>query len=120
MYNIIYYSTVRGDAPVREFLDELPNKVRSKAQALITLLSEEGPNLPRPYADIVQGKIRELRIRFGSDNIRILYCFFIKDYIVLLHAFRKKTDRIPRQELDLAQSRMHDFVGRYQKGELKP
>ncbi len=120
MYNIVYYSTVRGDIPVREFLDELPLKIRSKAQALITLLSEEGPNLPRPYADIVQGKIRELRIRFGSDNIRVLYCFVIKNYIVLLHAFRKKTDRIPQHELELAHSRMLDFMSRYQKGELKP
>ncbi len=120
MYNIVYYSTARGDTPVREFLDELPGKLRSKAQALIALLSEEGPNLPRPYADVVQGKIRELRIRFASDNVRVLYCFFIKDYVVLLHAFRKQTDRIPQRELDLAHSRMLDFMNRYQKGKLKP
>ena len=47
LYNILYYSTVRGNVPVREFLNELPEKVRAKARVFLALLSEEGPNLPR-------------------------------------------------------------------------
>ena len=119
LYNILYYSTARGDIPVREFLNELPEKVRAKARGFLALLSEEGPNLPRPYADAVRGKIRELRIRFGSDNIRILYYFFLKDNVVLLHALRKQTREIPRGDLALAESRMLDYTERHQKGEIK-
>jgi hypothetical protein len=46
-----------------EILDGLDKKSRAKVAANLSLLEEEGPHLKRPYADVVRGKIRELRIR---------------------------------------------------------
>ena len=47
--------------------------------AYLSLLEKQGPNLKRPYADIVRGKIRELRIHYSSNQFRILYFFQMLD-----------------------------------------
>ena len=119
MYQAIFYWDERGRVPVRDLIESLPEKIRQKIAAWIELLEQEGPSLKRPYADKVQDKLYELRIRLGSDNIRILYFFFVKDKIILLHGFRKKEWEIKRSDLELAERRMHDFIERYGKGKIK-
>lgn len=112
-YEVIFYETPSGHVPVDDFLDSLQIKVRAKVEKWIEKLELHGPNLPRPYADIVVGKIRELRIVFGSNQYRILYFFFGK-IIVLTHGFPKKTDKVPPLEIKRAENYMTDFLNRYQ------
>jgi hypothetical protein len=88
------YTTERDDSPIDEFLDGLDMKSRAKVAAHLSLLEEQGPNLKRPYADIVRGKIRELRIHFSSNSVsyplflsgegsnRLAPCFFKEDAAV--------------------------------------
>lgn len=113
MYQIIYYQTARGEEIVKEFFHGLDDKVQAKVYARLTLLEEEGPNLKRPYADIVQGKIRELRIKFSKNEIRILYFFFHKNEIILLEGFKKKEWAIRPAELEKAKQRMEDWITRH-------
>lgn len=75
MYNLIFCTTERGDSPLDVFLDGFDKKSRAKVAAYLSLLEEQGPNLKRPYADIVGGKIGELRIHYSSNQFRILYFF---------------------------------------------
>ncbi len=112
LYEVIFYETNNGLCPVDEFLDLLQLKVRAKVEKWIEKLEHHGPNLPRPYADIVVGKIRELRIVFGSNHYRLLYFFYGKT-IVLTHGFIKKTDKVPTQEIKRAENCMTDFLNRY-------
>ncbi len=116
MYNIIFYTNDRGDSPLDDFLDKLDNKSRAKVAAYLSLLEEQGPNLKRPYADIVRGKIRELRIQHSSNQYRILYFFQILNQIVLVHAFTKKTQQLKKNDVDLAEKRMEDWISRYPAG----
>ncbi len=78
MYEVLSYEDSRGDCPADEFLDNLPIKIRAKIEKWIEKLEEEGPNLTKPFADVVRGKIRELRVAFGSNQYRFLYFFFGK------------------------------------------
>ena len=119
MYQAIFYWDDRGRVPVRDLIESLPEKVRQKIAAWIELLEQEGPSLKRPYADKVQEKLYELRIRLGSDNIRILYFFFVKGKIILLHGFRKKEWEIKRSDLELGERRMRDFIERFEKGKVR-
>ena len=113
MYEIVYYWTERGDDPVREFISFLQAKTRQKIEQNILHLSSEGSFLKRPYADKVAGPIYELRIRMGSDQIRILYAFIFRSQILLLHIFRKKTNAIPLRDIELAEGRLKNFRERY-------
>ena len=117
-FQTLFYRDERGREPVRELLQSLPIKTRAKIGSWIAHLENEGPFLRRPYADKLTGKLYELRIRFSTDHIRILYYFFLKDKIILLHAFRKKDWAIDRRDLEMAERRMNEFTRRYEEGEL--
>ena len=115
MYELLYYWNERGDMPVKEYISLLPEKMRIKIQASFHLLSCEGPALRRPYADKIRGQIYELRVRLGSDQIRILYAFVFRKKILLLHFFRKKTKALLERDLELAENRLRNFMERYEE-----
>ncbi len=110
-YEVVFYRSPRGECFVEDFLNSLPAKVRGKILRWIEALETHGPNLPRPYADIVRGKIRELRIVFGSAQYRLLY-FFSSKQVIMTHGFVKKTGPVPVQELERAERLMCEWQGR--------
>jgi len=117
-YQILFYESQKGDCPTEEFLDSLPVKVRAKVSRWIDELEQEGPDLPRPYADMVRGKIRELRVIFASNHYRFLY-FFYGRQIIITHGFIKKTDRIVEDEIERAERLMRDFESRIKRGDIQ-
>jgi phage-related protein len=116
LYSLVFYTTERGDSPIDEYLDGLDKKSRAKVAAHLSLLEEQGPNLKRPYTDIVKGKIRELRIHYRSNQYRILYFFYVRNQIVLLHAFSKKSRQLKEKDIELSERRMEDWIWRFTPG----
>jgi len=117
-YQVIFYQTIRGHCPAEDFLLSLPVKVKAKVSKWIEKLQDYGPDLPRPYADVVRGKIRELRIIFASAQYRFLY-FFHNRYIVIMTGFLKKTDSILENEIQKAQGMIFDFEERVKRGDIE-
>jgi phage-related protein len=95
--NIYYFVDERGDKPVEEFIRSLPAKERVKIFAYIMELKNQGHNLRRPIADYIGNGIYELR----PKSNRVFYFFFLKDSAVLMHAIRKKRDKVPGGDLKL-------------------
>jgi phage-related protein len=116
LYSLILYTTDRGDSPIDEFLDGLDKKSRAKVAAYLSLLEDEGPNLKRPYADVVRGKIRELRVHYSANQYRILYFFHVREQIVLVHALSKKTQQLKEKDIELSERRMEDWMRRFPAG----
>jgi len=113
MYKIVFYTSHRGDSPIDEFLDSLQVKVRAKTEKWMQKLQENGPYLPRPYSDTLRNKIRELRISHGSMEIRLLYFFWNRTYIVMVHGLIKKKSEVPEQDIERAIKLMNDFITRH-------
>ncbi|HBW23700.1 MAG: hypothetical protein A2X28_08760 [Elusimicrobia bacterium GWA2_56_46] len=66
-YEIEFYKKAGTERSlVDDYLDAMPEKHRQKAMAIMARLEEEGPNLRRPHADTLRGKIRELRCGFHT------------------------------------------------------
>ena len=103
---------------VDEFLDALPVKARAKLEKWMQLLEERGPDLPRPYADVLRDKIRELRVKFGNTHYRLLY-FFVGKKIIMTHGFVKKTEAVPEIEVRFAIQAMKDFLQRLETGTIE-
>jgi phage-related protein len=110
-YEVLFYQNETGRSPGLEFFQELPPKIRGKAMQWIQKLVELGPDLPRPYADILRGKIRELRIIFGNIHVRFLY-FFHDKKVIITHGFIKKTMAVPESEISRAEMMMVDYLRR--------
>jgi phage-related protein len=117
-FRILFYRTRRGEAPFETFLEGHNDRVRAKFFKLLTVLEECGPDLKRPYADVLRGGVRELRVGFGGNAYRALYFFFIRDRIVVTHAFMKKTEAAPPDEIERALRFKRDFEERFAMGEF--
>lgn len=107
-YIIYYYSNSRGDEVVANFVSSLDISTRSRTLRLIDLLENYGNRLGLPYSKKLSHNLYELSAR-GKNHIRIIYAF-IDNKIYLLHGFRKKTPKIPKKEIELAQNRYKSIV----------
>lgn len=96
----------RGDSPVEEFLKELQPTERAAMLRTIRLLRAYGVQLPMPYARQVAGPIWELRA--GAGRIFV----YRSRRCILLHAYRKKTQQTPAQEIDTARRRREIWLRR--------
>ena len=117
-WKIIYYESIEGACPVEEFIDSRKINNKAKIFSLLTLLEEKGPNLARPYADLLKEGIHELRIKLSGDQIRFLYFFCYKDFIILTHAFNKKSKKVPEKEIKKAIMFRDDFLKRISESDL--
>jgi phage-related protein len=113
LWKIVYYETSTGECPVEEFINSKNPRNQAKLLAFISLLEERGPNLPRPYADLLEDGIHELRVKLSGNQIRVFYFFCYQDMIVLTHAFTKTTQKVPVSEIKIAQRYREDFLKRF-------
>jgi phage-related protein len=97
LQSIAFFIDERGSNPVKEFIQSLPWKERAKVYAYLEELKIQGHNLRRPLADYLGHGIHELR----PKATRIFYFFFLRDSVVLIHAIRKKSDKIPQRDFEL-------------------
>lgn len=118
-WTVIYYESSEGKCPVVDFIDSRSKRNQAKVMSLISFLEEMGPILPRPYADLLEDGIHELRIKLSGEQIRILYFFCYKDFIILTHAFNKTTDIVPEPEIKKAKKYRKDFLKRFKKNQLR-
>jgi phage-related protein len=116
-WTVDFYEDADGNAPVEEFLDGLPKKQRAKLLGLIGKLKEYGPTLPFPYSSQVEGKVRELRTRFGKTRLRILYFGDANQEFKLLHGVVKDTEKLEKSDIQEAKDRMADHNQRLVKKE---
>jgi len=106
----IYYSVdTDGNIPVKRFIHSLNLKEQARIYAYIRQLKREGSNLRRPMADYLRSGIYELR----PQKNRIFYFFYLKDNAVLVHAIKKKTEKIPENDLKLCLKRKNQIETGY-------
>ena len=111
LYRVEFFVSHRGESFVDELLNEIPEKHRGKILQWMRQLEIHGPNLPRPYADVLDGPVRELRVQFGNNKYRFLY-FIHQKKIVLTHGFLKKTGPVPSQEIEKSKRLRVEWMGR--------
>lgn len=123
MYKIEFYQDAGGTSEVWDFLEELRKKSASSKDAriqfnqismYIQLLQNNGTYLPENITKHIDEDIWELR----PGNNRIFYFCIEKDGFVLLHHFRKKSQKTPRREIERAKAERNDYKARKERGEL--
>jgi phage-related protein len=64
-------------------------------------------SLGSPYVEKVKDKIWALRIKHGTDYYRILYFAYTGRRFILLHAVKKKSDKLQKRDIETAIKRMN-------------
>ncbi len=95
---------VRLLEPAIEFLRGLSPKLRTKAYRGIELLATFGPELSMPHARTLRnaGDLRELRVKFASDIVRLFYFHHEEKVYIVTSGFVKKSDKTDPRELQRA------------------
>lgn len=116
-YNIIFYEKQNGESELWDFLETLRQKsMKSKDARIqyrqiilyIELLQQNGTLLPDNITKHITENIWELR----PGNNRIFYFYNDSDSFVLLHSFRKKTQKTPQREIIKAINERDDYLSR--------
>ena len=106
MWSIVFYKDRRGKCPPLEFIEELPVMEQAKIRNALRLLQEFGTKLAMPHAKPIQGKLWELR----PGGIRLFYFAYIEQQFVILHGYRKQSQKAPGGEIAIAMRRMQELM----------
>ena len=112
-WEVWFYQTVRGESPIEDFLTELPTKAQAKCVAYIEQLEEHGFNLPRSFIAKVKGHIWELRPGWAGTEYRFFYVAMVGRRLVVLHAIKKKSQKVKSKDIELAEARYVDVIERW-------
>ena len=111
-FDVDFYKKNDGSCPVIEFLNGLDVKMRAKIMRMLKLLEQNGSDLREPYSKFLKDGIFELRIKQGTDIVRVLYFFMIGHRIIITNGFVKKSQRTPRSEIELAKKYKKEYMSR--------
>lgn len=115
MYKIEFYENRRGESDVWDFLEALRAKSETSKDAriqynqilfYIDLLAKNGTNLPTNITKHLEENIWELR----PGNNRVFYFYYDESQYVLLHHFRKKSQKTPKREITRAKAERDDYI----------
>ena len=117
MYEIEFYETEDGKCPIWDFLEALRLKPptnkdariqHKQASLYIELLQQNGTHMNAEITKHLDDGIWELR----PGNNRVFYFFYQNDTYVLLHQFRKKSQKTPKREIEKAKIERNDYLRR--------
>lgn len=107
-WEVRFFQTARGDYPVKEFIEGLEKKTYARVLKSITILCNFGPFIRMPYSKKISANLYELWIK-GAESVRIFYTNVGEKYF-LVHAFKKKSQKIPPKELKIALDRIQNLI----------
>lgn len=123
MYEIEFYETEDGKCPIWDFLEALRLKAptnkdariqHKQASLYIELLQQNGTHMNAEITKHLDDCIWELR----PGNNRVFYFFYQNDTYVLLHQFRKKSQKTPKREIEKAKAERNDYLRRKETAKL--
>lgn len=103
------YSIEYFNAKVLAAIEAWPVDIVADYARVVELLTEYGPDLRLPHSRAFGGGLFELRPRGKSGIGRAFYCYLVGRRIVVLHAFIKKVQQTPEQEIQIARKRMKEL-----------
>jgi phage-related protein len=104
--DLVKYEIEYFNPRILAIIEAWPEDILADYAKLVELLLEHGPNLRMPHSRSLGEGLFELRPR-GREGIgRALYCFLVGKRVSVVHAFIKKTEQTPEQDLKIARKRV--------------
>ena len=105
---VVFYRTRAGSEIVRDWLRALDDGDRNAIGLDLMRVQFRWP-VGMPLCRAMGDGLWEVRTNLPSNRIaRVLFCV-VRERVVVLHGFIKKTQKTPDEELTLARKRMKEF-----------
>lgn len=108
---IHFYETASGRSSVEDFIESLQKADKARFAEVIVGIEQHGLAYSRVQFKPLRGKLWEIKFSAIGGGYRIAYVMVGNDEMIWLHAFKKTTQKTPRQDLDLAEKRMKEVLG---------
>ena len=122
-HDIIIYTDSNGKAPLREYIENLKQQngkdtriQLNNIQDYINLLQERGTQLPQTICKHFSGRKHSWLWELRAGKNRVLFTMD-KDSYLILHAFKKKSQKTPKEELERAEREYSDWTERNDENE---
>jgi phage-related protein len=113
MKEIVFYKTLSGKSPIKDFLDSLSSKEAQKVTWVLSLI-EDMDNVSTKFYKKLRNSdnIIEVRAQIGKNNFRLLGFEYQGTFVVLTNGFKKKDQKVPKSEIALAKQRKNEYLSR--------
>ena len=91
---------------VSEYIDKLPKEQRAIIYAVLEDIKQYRLQAPLASMRQTKGKLWEIKI----SQTRIFYVVIEGNTMVLLHAYKKQSQKVPQHEIETALRRMKDIL----------
>jgi len=110
VYQYEYYTTKRGEQPVRDWIGAIPLRERAVMRQKIQKLCEKGMELLKTnMLTTIEGYCADFYELIGGQLRIGVYLDRPKNMFILLHGWRKKRRRQPR-DIGIAYNRLIDYL----------
>jgi phage-related protein len=111
MKNIQFYKLPSGKSPVEDFLDSLSSKEAQKVVWVLQLIEEMEQVSTKYYKHLTNTDgIIEVRVQVAKNHFRLLGFEHNGKFVVLTNGFKKKDQKVPKSEIELAQQRKKEYL----------
>jgi phage-related protein len=107
---VVFYQSDGGRSPVTKFIDEQPLHDQAAIIAVLDAIERDGLNAKGASYRQIDGKLWEIKIKAPSGGYRVFYVLLSGGVMMLLHAFKKKTQRAPLKDLAVAKKRLAEVT----------
>lgn len=105
---VFFYTKSSGKSPVLDYIDDLNLKDKTKLLGCLESIEQMGFESPRVEFRQIEGKLWEIKIKLSSGGHRIFYVTLGKTRMILLHAYKKQSQKAPKKEIAIALNRMEE------------
>ena len=103
----VFFRSKSGNEPVRDWLKGLPKEQRKAIGEDIAYVQIKWP-IGKPRVDHLRRAVWEVRTSLANCIARTLFAVEGRQ-MLLLHAFIKKTQRTPNDDIELAEKRFKEW-----------
>lgn len=121
MFEVITYKDKNGKDEISDYVRSLNSEINTKKDSRIRYkkimeyiyyLKTYGIASGEPMVKRIKNtELWELR----PSNDRIFFAYWKENIFVLIHCFRKKSQKTPAREISMAEKKLKDFLERYGK-----
>ncbi|MDR0571930.1 MAG: type II toxin-antitoxin system RelE/ParE family toxin [Rickettsiales bacterium] len=109
---VVFYKKDSGREPIKEDICKLENDDKAEIVACLKDIEDVGFNSNRVQFRKIDGKLWEIKIETKNCGYRIFYVVIDGDIILLLHFYKKQSQKAPRKEIEVAMKRMKDVINK--------
>jgi len=104
---VLFYKKTR--TPVLDFIDAMNEIDQTKVLSCLKNIEDLGFDSPIVQFRHIRGKLWEIKIQ-ASNGYRFFYVGLHSDVLVLLHAYKKQSQKAPIKEITIAEKRLSEVL----------